>query len=82
MDYQQIPFPEAVKVLADKYNIVIELEKEDGTSELYSSLYELHEIALTLYQNNLFSKSGIKALNYLKDRGLNEDIIKQFKITN
>ena len=80
MDYQQIPFPEAVKVLADKYNIAIELEKEDGNSELYSSLYKLHEIALTLYQNNLFSKSGLKALNYLKDRGLNEDIIKQFKI--
>ena len=80
MDYQQIPFPEAVKVLADKYNIVIELEKEDSNSELYSSLYELHEIALTLYQDNLFSKSGLKALNYLKNRGLNEDIIKQFKI--
>ncbi|MFL2983326.1 MAG: DNA primase [Candidatus Neomarinimicrobiota bacterium] len=80
MDYQQIPFPDAVKVLADKYNVTIELEKGEGNSELYSSIYELHEIALNLYQDNLFSKSGQKALKYLKDRGLSEDIIKQFKI--
>ena len=35
---------------------------------------------MQLYQDNLFSKSGQKALSYLKDRGLNEDMIKQFKI--
>ena len=80
MDYQQISFPDAVKVLADRYNIPISLERSDGDSELYSSLYKLHEIAVQLYQDNLFSKSGQKALNYLKDRGLNEDMIKQFKI--
>ena len=80
MDYQQISFPDAVKVLADRYNIPISLERSDGDSELYSSLYKLHEIAVQMYQDNLFSKSGQKALNYLKDRGLNEDMIKQFKI--
>jgi DNA primase len=80
MDHQQISFPDAVKVLAEQYNIPIEFEKEDGDSGLYSSLYELHEIALKLYQDNLFSNSGAKALAYLKDRGLNEDIIRQFKI--
>tara|TARA_B100000959_G_scaffold197197_1_gene206267 strand:- start:3093 stop:4841 length:1749 start_codon:yes stop_codon:yes gene_type:complete len=80
MDYQQISFPDAVKVLADRYNIPISLERSDGDSELYSSLYKLHEIAVQMYQDNLFSKSGQKALSYLKDRGLNEDMIKQFKI--
>ena len=80
MDHQQISFPDAVKVLAEQYNIPIEFKKEDGDSGLYSSLYELHEIALELYQYNLFSNSGAKALAYLKDRGLNEDIIRQFKI--
>ena len=80
MDYQQIPFPDAVKVLAEQYNIPIEFNKEDGDSGLYSSLYELHEIALELYQDNLFSNSGEKALAYLEDRGLNEDITRQFKI--
>jgi len=80
MDYQQIPFPDAVKALAERYNIPISIERSEGDSELYSSLYKLHDIAMNLYQDNLFSSSGKNALNYLKDRGLNEDIIKQFKV--
>jgi DNA primase len=80
MEYQKITFPEAIKSLADRYNIPIDYEEADGTSELFSVLYELHEIAVNLYQQNLFSQKGEKALDYLKGRGLTEDIIKQFKI--
>ena len=80
MDYQKIPFPDAVQVLAERYNIPILIEKGEGTSELFTSLYQLHEIAVKLYQKNLFSEDGQKALEYLKARNLKEDIIKQFKI--
>ena len=80
MDYQKIPFPDAVKVLAEQYNIPIELNRSEDNSELYSSLYKLHEIAMDLYQENLFSNVGEKSLAYLKERGFGEDIIKQFKI--
>ncbi len=80
MDYQKISFPEAVKFIADRYNIKIEFEKNDFQSESYTGLYELHNIAMQLYQDNLFSKEGSRALAYLYDRGLSEDIIKQFKI--
>jgi len=80
MDYQKIPFPDAVKVLAEQYNILIELNRSEDNSELYSSLYKLHEIAMDLYQENLFSSVGENSLAYLKERGLGEDIIKQFKI--
>ena len=80
MEYQKIPFPEAIKILADRYNIPIEFEKTDGSSELFSALYDLHEIAVKLYQENLFSSNGKDALNYLTQRGLTEDILKQFKV--
>ena len=80
MDYQKIPFPDAVKVLADQFNIPIELKKSEDNSELYSSLYKLHEIAMDLYQENLFSNVGKESLSYLKERGFGEDTIKQFKI--
>ncbi len=80
MEYQKITFPEAIKTLAERYNIAIKLENDKGSSELFSSLYELHDIAVTLFQNNLFSANGENALKYLIARGLNEDIIKQFKI--
>ena len=47
---------------------------------MFSALYKIHNVALELYQSNLFSPDGERALQYLKDRGLNEDIIRQFKI--
>ncbi len=37
MEYQKIPFPEAIKILADRYNIPIELEKATGSSELFAA---------------------------------------------
>ena len=80
MEYQKVTFPEAVKILADRYNITVQFEEGSGTSELYSSLYELHDIAVKLYQDNLFSVRGKDALEYLTDRGLTEDILKQFKV--
>ena len=80
MEYQKITFPEAIKTLAERYNIAIQLENDNRSSELFSSLYALHDIAVTLFQDNLNSKKGEKALRYLTDRGLNEDTIKQFKI--
>ena len=80
MEYQKISFPEAVKFVADRYNIKIEYKRNDFQSETYTGLYELHNIAMKLYQDNLFSEEGSEALEYLYERGLSEDIIKQFKI--
>ena len=80
MEYQNISFPEAVKFVAERYNIKIEFEKNNFQTETHTGLYELHNIAMHLYQENLFSKEGSRALDYLYERGLSEDIIKQFKI--
>lgn len=80
MEYQKITFPEAIKVIAERYNILVEFEKEHQGSELFSSLYQLHDIAVKLYQNNLFSTDGENALSYLNERGLSEDTLKQFKV--
>jgi len=80
MEYQKVTFPESIKILADRYNIPIQFEEGDGSSELFSSLYELHTIAVDLFQENLFSDKGKDAYAYLKERGLTEDFIKQFKV--
>ena len=80
MEYQKVSFPEAVKYVAEYYSIKIELRENDYKSEMNTALYELHDIATQLYQNNLFSKAGNQALSYLYERGLSEDIIRQFKI--
>jgi len=80
MDFQKIQFPEAVKSLANHYNIPIEFDSQNIGSEIFSALYEIHEIAVKLYQNNLFSKDGETSLDYLFNRGLHENTIKEFKI--
>ena len=80
MEYQKVSFPEAVKSIADYYNIPIQLDKENIKTELFSSLYEIHELAVKFYHNNLFSQNGSEALSYLHNRGLKDDIIKKFKI--
>ena len=80
MEYQKITFPEAIKVIAERYNISVEFEKGHESSEIFSSLYELHDIAVRLYQNNLFSTAGENALSYLIERGLTKETLKQFKV--
>ena len=79
MDFK-IHFYEAVKSLANKYNIVIETTQEYHNNSEYSLLYEVHEKATVLYQKNLFSPPGEKAFQYLKGRNLKEETIKKFRI--
>tara|TARA_B100001250_G_scaffold335094_1_gene301220 strand:- start:835 stop:2577 length:1743 start_codon:yes stop_codon:yes gene_type:complete len=80
MDYQKISFPESIKILADKYNVSLEIDKKNIVPEIYSSIYNLHEIAENLYKGNLFSNKGALALGHLKDRGLSIETIKKFNI--
>ena len=80
MDYQKISFPESLKILADQYNIKLDMNKNKSAPDLYSSLYKMHEVAENLYHRNLFSENGKTALKYLKNRGVKLDIIKKLKI--
>ena len=80
MEYEKIGFIEAVQRLGEQYGIEVQLTQVKGGKELFSNLYELHEIAMTLYQKNLFSEKGKSVLSYLSDRGLKKEILEQFKI--
>lgn len=81
MDYEHISFVEAVKMVASKVNVElnINVSKPKGASK-HKELYDVYNIANKFYQNNLFTKDGIKALEYLKTRNITEDIIKEFGI--
>jgi len=80
MEFQKFTFYEAVKSLANRYNIIIETTQENSNTNEYSFLYKVHEEATVLYQKNLFSPSGEKPLEYLKRRNLKEETIKEFRI--
>ena len=53
MEFQKFTFYEAVKSLANRYNIIIETQKGYSDTNEYSFLYQVHEKATVLYQKNL-----------------------------
>ena len=79
VEHEKISFIEAVQQLGQKYGI--EVDYQSGPSnKIFSSLYEVHDIAVKLYHNILFSEKGKAALDYLHNRGLNDDTIKTYQI--
>lgn len=78
--YENISFVESVAKLARKIGIVIENNTDpnyESKKKLYQILTESNEF-YKFYLNN--SEEGKVALKYLKDRGINEEIINTFEI--
>ncbi len=85
MEYEKVSFPEAVEILASKYNMPIPVSDEKGrrekwNKEFVSNFYAINKAAMQYYHRKLFSKEGRIALEYLRERGVGIDTIKTFKI--
>lgn len=79
--YENVSFIEAVKIIADKAGINVNVEvKKNDVDDKNKNLYEIYNLSLKLYQNNINTKQGITAKEYLKNRALDENIIKEFCI--
>lgn len=77
--YNNITFQEALKLLADRAGIKIDIASPKKNTK-YDKYYEINDIALKYYKNNLISNSGKEAYKYLNDRGLNKELINEFNI--
>lgn len=79
MKYRNLGFVDAVKVLAERANIDI---PENGSSDsrekisLREKIYEINREAARFFYINL--RKNASAMNYFKNRGINEEIIKKF----
>lgn len=80
MNYENISFLEAVKLLGEKCGIKINSHIENKKDEKYHELYEIYKTSVMFYKNNLYSKYGSNAKIYLLNRKLNEETIKYFDI--
>lgn len=80
MNYENINFVEALKKLADKAGITISLGNVKQKTNKNKELYDIYETSQKIYQNNLNSELGIKAKEYLKNREITNEIIKEFGI--
>lgn len=77
-DYENISFLEAVEKIAD--NNGIKLTHKLNYIKRYNTEYEIYNLAVKFYKNNLKSKDGIKAKEYLKSRNIDDYIINDFEI--
>ena len=80
MEYEKVSFYEAVKIVADKIGVSIDISTSKKENTKKSPLYDIYNIAYKFYQNNLNTVYGKDAKKYLLNRKIDEDVIKNFNI--
>ena len=79
-DYEHMDMKDVLELLAAKVGITISNNSVSRKTTKYDKLYEIYELANKFYQNNINTKDGQKAKEYLKNRGITDEIIKEFEI--
>lgn len=79
-DYENISYIEAVKKVADRVGIQVDVIPSKKQDNKFKEEYEIMDFATKIFQNNLNSKEGVKAREYLENRNIKDDIIKEFRI--
>lgn len=80
MEFEHKSFKEVLKELGDRVGVNTSSISVTNTSSKYDNLYDAYVLALKFYQNNLNSKEGKDARNYLLSRNLDDDVIKEFEV--
>jgi len=87
MEKEHYSYPEALKWLANKYNITLPEEREPTAEELAQitekeSLFIINEFAKNHFVDNMHATDEGKAigLNYFIERGFRKDIIEKFQL--
>ena len=82
---ENITFPEAVRLVAQKLNIPLPKATYSSPGEakearLRGQLLDVHERAVAFFQECLRRPEGARAREYLAGRGLNDEMIAKFRI--
>lgn len=84
MDIEHMDFQEAVSYLAEQLHMPLPEMKNDPDYEKRRSLkeriYLANQAAARLYHQNLWEEQGKPILQYVKDRGLTDAVIRRFGI--
>jgi DNA primase len=82
METEGLSFPESVERLAAEAGVELPQWSADDEAreEKRKSLYDVIELAAAFYESQLQSRSGMSARDYLKARGLDEPVWKQFRL--
>ena len=79
MRHQNLEFGEALRILAQKAGVELsQASKQD--SDKRSKLHAVNRLAASWYQERLKSSEGAAAMDYLKRRGVNPEMIDTFQL--
>jgi len=83
MAYEKLSFPETLHMLAERAGINLDEYSYKPTEEeisISSRLFELHRIAIDIYEKALASPAGKIAREYLIKRGFEEKTLREFHV--
>ncbi len=82
MEYENFSFIESVKYLAERAGVDLPEEEYSGEikreADLKTRLYEIYKVAANYYYYQMRTDQGKKAYDYLKNRELTDETMKQF----
>ena len=79
-NYENVSFIEAVKIVAEKIGYQISGVIKQETVLRYQKEYDLMELVNKYYENNINTRNGLQAKDYLHKRGLTDEDISKFRI--
>lgn len=79
-EYENISFREALELLANKVGYKLSSGTVSKNKNVNEKFYEMYDLALKFYQNNINTVNGKSAKDYLKNRNIDDDIIRRFQI--
>lgn len=82
-NYEKVSFVSAVKKVAQKAGIKLDINVKNDykpKDTKYDKYYKMFDITNKYYQNNIKSVYGKKAIEYLHNRKIDDDVINEFEI--
>lgn len=79
MEMEGLSFPESVRQLAPKAGVILK-HQDPAISSKRNRLLDAIELSVKYYHHLLSSPIGKKALEYLKKRGLTDEVIEEWKL--
>ena len=80
---ESVSFRESIEILAERANITLpklESNVDSAKEELKAKVYKVNEFAADFYHQNLYKPSSKIAQEYIKQRKMNNETLKSFKI--
>ena len=77
---KNISYMEAIKELSKKYRINIKEYSSTNTNENYEKFYNIMEETHNFFMDKMFSQDSRGALEYLSNRGLDTNLIKEHQL--